>query len=75
MINDFLNNKTTNKKVDSHYDKKVIKEIAKLFEKYENCLTKKENEYLINFSFNTSNFYGLPKMYWSKIIQRAIKEH
>ena len=37
-------------------DTKVMKEIAKIIEKYKDNLTKKEKEYRISFSYNTSNF-------------------
>ena len=43
-------------------DIKVMKEIAKIIEKYKDNLTKKEKEYRISFSYNTSNSYGLPKV-------------
>ena len=55
-------------------DIKVMKEIAKIIEKYKDNLTKKEKEYRISFSYNTSNSYGLPKVPKSKFIQNAIKE-
>ena len=51
-----------------------MKGIAKIIEKYKDNLTKKEKEYLTSFSYNTSNFYGLPKIHKSKLIQNAIKE-
>ena len=51
-----------------------MKEIVKISEKYKDNLTKKEKEYLTSFSYNTSNFYGLPKIHKSKLIQNAIKE-
>ena len=52
--------------------KKVNK--RKFLEKYKTCPTKKENEFLIDFSFNTRNFCGLSKIRKSEIIQDAIKE-
>ena len=51
-----------------------MKEIVKISEKYKDNLTKKEKEYLTSFSYNTSNFYGLPKIHKSKLIQNLIKE-
>ena len=48
--------------------------IAKIIEKYKDNLTKTEKEYLISFSYNTSHFYGLPKIHKSKLIQNALKE-
>ena len=60
--------------VEANCDAKVMKGIAKIIEKYKDNLTKKEKEYLTSFSYNTSNFYGLPKIHKSKLIQNAIKE-
>ncbi|XP_062592820.1 uncharacterized protein LOC134254311, partial [Saccostrea cucullata] len=37
-------------------------------------LTDKEKDYLTNFEFRESQFYGLPKVHKSKIIKDAIKE-
>ena len=37
-------------------------------------LTKNEKEYLTSFSYTASNFYGLPKIHKSKLLQNAIKE-
>ena len=53
---------------------KVMKGIAEIIEKYKDNLTKTEKEYLTSFSYYTSNFYGLPKIHKSKLIQNAIKE-
>ena len=60
--------------VKANCDAEVMKGIAKIIEKYKDNLTKKEKEYLTSFSYNTSNFYGLPKTHKSKLIQNAIKE-
>ena len=74
MISDHLNDETTYKMVEANCDAKVMKGIAKIIEKYKDNLTKKEKEYLTSFSYNTSNFYGLPKIRKSNLIQNAIKE-
>ena len=66
MISDHLNEETIYKLVESTCDAKVMKEIAKIIEKYKDNLTKKEKEYFISFSYNTSNFYDLPKILRSK---------
>ena len=58
---------------ESNCDAKVMKGIVKIIEKYRDDLTKKEKEYLISFSYNTSNFYGLPKIHKTKLIQNATK--
>ena len=59
--------------VEANCDAKVVKEVAKIIEKYKDNLTKKEKEYLTSFSDNTSSFYSLPKIHKSKLIQNAIK--
>ena len=74
MISDNLNDETTYKMVEANCDVKVMKGIGKIIQKCEYNLTKKENEYLPSFPYNTSNFYGLPKTHKSKLIQNAIKE-
>ena len=76
MISDHLNVETTYKMVETNCDAKVIKRIAKIIEKYKDNLTKKKKEYLTNynFSYNTRNFYGVPKIHKSKLIQNPIKE-
>ena len=60
--------------VEVNCDAKVMKGIPKIIEKYKDNLTKKEKEYLTSFSYNTTNFYGLPKIHESKLIQNIIKE-
>ena len=51
----------------------IFKDLEKLVAKFSNCLLKKEQAFLTNFSFSTTNFYGLPKVHKSKIIQEAIQ--
>ena len=61
--------------VESNCDAKAMKVIAKIIEKYiVDNLTKREEEYPLSFSYNTSKFYGLPKIHKSKLIQNGIKE-
>ena len=74
MTSDQLNDKTTYKMVESNCDAKIMKGTAKIIEKYKDNLTRREREYLLGFSLNTSNFYGLPKIHKSKLIQNALKE-
>ena len=74
MISDHLNDETSHKMVEANCYAKVMKGIAKIIEKYKDNLTKKEKEYLTNFSNNTSNFSDLRKIHKSKLIQNAIKE-
>ena len=63
--------------------KKTMKIVTKKFSKTLKCLTltcqiqqlfiKEEQDFLTKFSFSTINFYGLPKVHKSKIIQEAIQ--
>ena len=52
--------------LDSNKDKFIISKINKLCNEYDKILTKKEIDYLINFDYKTSNFYGLPKIHKSE---------
>ena len=74
MISDHLNGETTYKMVEAKCDAKGMKGIAKIIEKYKDDLTNKEKEYYTSFSYNPSNFYGLPKIHKSELIQNAIKK-
>ena len=68
-----LHDEETYKKTNENCDKKVFKDLEKLVAKLSNCLLKEEQDFLTKFSFSTSNFYGLPKIHKSKIIQEAIQ--
>ena len=57
---------------DVNYDDKIIKKIQKHLKKFDKETTKKENEYLQNFAWKTSNFYGLPKIHKSQAVKEAI---
>ena len=61
------------KKTNENCDKKVFKDLEKFITKFSNCLSKEEQDFLTKFSFSASNFYGLPKVHKSKIIQEAIQ--
>ena len=63
----------TSKKTTKIVTKTVFKDLEILFSKFSNCLSKEEQDFLTNFSFSTSNFYGLPKFDKSKVIQEAIQ--
>ena len=74
MINEHLNDNNTYKKTNEGCDQKVRKALISLTKKYEDILSKQESSYLTNFKFQTSNFYGLPKIHKSKTISEAIGE-
>jgi len=73
MILTHLNDTATYKKTDSNCDKKVRLRLEKLAKKHQDMLTKEETAFIVNFTFRTSNFYGLPKVHKSKLIKEAIE--
>ena len=73
MVVKILQDEVTYKKTNEYCDKKVFKDLEKLVAKFSNCLLKEEQDFLTKFTFSTSNFYGLPKVHKSKIIQEAIQ--
>ena len=59
--------------IDKNIDKKTMSKISELCEKNNTVLTKKEVEFLTNFSPRTSNLYGLPKIHKSEEIKNSIR--
>jgi hypothetical protein len=53
-------------------DQKTYKMITKLLHEYEGELHKEEIDYITNFTFTESYFYGLPKVHKSEVISNAI---
>ena len=72
MVYDLLLDEGTYKKVSNNTDSTVMKRYLTLMAKYKHLLTKDEFSYLTVFRYQTSNFYGLPKIHKSKIISEAI---
>ena len=54
-------------------DLNILSKLGKVIKKHKKCLTKEEQDYLLNFEFKTSNFYGLPKIHKSELIKREIQ--
>ena len=73
MVVKILQDEVTYKKTNEYYDQKVFRDLEKLAAKFSNCLLKEKQDFLTKFSFSTGNFYGLPKVHKSKIIQEAIQ--
>ena len=73
MVVKIFQDEETHQKTNANCDKKVFKDLEKLVAKFSNCLYKEEQDFLTKFSFSTSNFYGLPKVHKSKIIQEAMQ--
>ena len=72
MIMQHLDDASTYKKLDLNIDMKIHKNLKKLLHKYNKCFTESEQKFLNEKSFETSNFYGLPKIHKSKVIEAAI---
>ena len=75
MVLKILQDEETYKKKNDNCGRKVFKHLEKLVARFSNCLLKEEQDFLIKFSFSASNFYGLPKVHKSKIIQEAMQVH
>lgn len=55
-------------------DENISKNLLKLLNKYPDIYSKDEIDYIYNFQHFPAQFYGLPKVHKSHIIQGAIKE-
>lgn len=55
-------------------DANIMKKIDKLTKEHKQQLTNDEINYIKNFTYKTSNFYGLPKIHKSATIKAAIEE-
>ena len=51
---------------------KIYKNLETLLHKYNKCFIESEQKFMNEKSFETSNFYGLPKIHKSKVINAAI---
>lgn len=71
-ILNLLNDTTTYIEVSENKDHAVINKIKRLSIKFNNVLTKKEKDYITNFDYKTSQFYGLPKVHKSDQIKNMI---
>ena len=58
--------------VDIERDKNVFKDMEKLCNKFQNCMTKNERKTILNEDWSTSRFYVLPKINKSKTILEKI---
>ena len=69
-----LNDNSYYNEIPDESAQKIFTTIKELFSSA-NDISSKEKEYLINFDYKTSTFYGLPKIHKSKIVQRVITEN
>ena len=51
---------------------KIHTNLKKFLHKYHKCFTESEQKFLNEKSFETCNFFGLPKIHKSKVIEAAI---
>jgi len=72
MILKHLDDEKVYKKVTVNIDKTIQKQLFKHIDKYKNQLHKNEISALKVSTYNTSNFYGLPKIHKSKEITDTI---
>ena len=72
MIMQHLDDASTYKKLDLNIDMKIHKNLKKLLHKHNKCFTESEQKFLNEKYFETNNFYGLPKIHKSKVIQAAV---
>ena len=70
---EMLSDTETYVELDQNEDDLVMKNIKRLTRQYEHELTNLSN-YIQNFSWRTSNFYGLPKIHKSSTINNAVTE-
>ena len=69
-----LNDRNFYREIDGNMDKTTMQVIGRLVTKYQNHITDKEQNFLLQFEVKTSNFYGLPKIHKSMEIQDAISQ-
>lgn len=73
-VKEMLSNEEFYIECNSEQDEQTFKLIFDLINREGDKLHEEEIDYLTNFSFKTSYFYGLPKIHKSSLITNAIKE-
>lgn len=70
-----LSNVDYYQEIPTNDDKKTMQKIKNLLKRHKttSCLTEKEEDYLTDYEYKESNFYGLPKIHKSTTIKDAIK--
>ena len=74
MVHDVFNDTEYFEPCDGNQSKAIFGKIGALCRKYDSALTKDEISYLTKFDSKEANFYGLPKVHKSAIINKAIEE-
>ena len=72
MIYEHLSNQNTYQKLDKNLDPTIMKKLKKLLNKHKSIFIVKEFKYLNEADYNTSIFYGLPKIHKSQLTTNGI---
>lgn len=72
-VHELILDENTYEKLEEDMDKQVMKRIFLLMSKYSSELTENEIKYITKFEYKGSNFYGLPKVHKSNLINCAIE--
>ena len=67
-----LSGENTYKKLDSCIDSKIQSDLLRFLRKYKMCFTEPESKFLNYKHHEVSNFYELPKIHKSMVIESAI---
>ena len=70
-----LSDSNTYTEIDCDKSRKTINKVKNLSVNYDSCLMDEEIDYIKNFEYKESNFYGLPKIHKSEIICEALKNY
>lgn len=73
-IMNMLSNTEFYTEISENQDKAILQHIKKLLLKHSSTLTDKEKEFVTEFEYKESSFYGLPKVHKSKTIKEAIQK-
>ena len=68
-----LNDTNTYQRLARNQDEKIINKIIKFTNEHKELLTSNEIKYLTKFDYKTSQFYGLPKIHKSIIINEQFQ--
>ena len=74
IIYEHLTSQNTCQKLDKNLNPTITKKLKKLLNKHKSIFTDKEFKYLNEADYNTSNFYGFPKIRKSELITNTTKE-
>ena len=72
MIMQHLLNENTHQMLDSYINSKIQNDLLRFLKNYKMCFTKPEWKFLNDKHHKVSNFYGLPKIYKSMVIESTI---